>query len=308
MKCQFKWINIVFILILITIFDYQIMNAQAIQLYWSHHPENDIKYYGIYKDTTASPEIEIAKVPATDTNYIDNDITIGQKYYYRITAVDSADNISEFSDDILIIAQHPTPVELVSFSAEFINNNIELIWLTKSENNNLGFEIQKSTDSISFKKIGFIPGSGTSANPHSYNFLDSDICCGKYYYRLKQINTDGSFQYSNIISIEISTPEKFELSQNYPNPFSSSGGATSGGNPGTTIKYMIAREGKISVVIFDVLGRVVRKLVDESKQPGYYEVKWDGKDNDGNNAGAGIYFCRMTGNRFSQMKKMILTR
>ncbi|UCE05319.1 MAG: T9SS type A sorting domain-containing protein [bacterium] len=308
MKDQFKWTNIVFIVIFITIFDYQIINAQAIQLCWSSNPENDIKYYGIYKDTTANPEIEIAKVPATDTSYTDNDITIDQKYYYRITAVDSAGNISEISDDILIIAQHLTPVELVSFSATFINNNIKLIWLTTSKDNNSGFEIQKSIDGMSFKKIGFIPGSGTSANPHAYNFLDSDIGCGKYYYRLKQINADGSFQYSNIISVEVNIPEKFELSQNYPNPFSTKDGSAFAGNTGTTIKYMIAEDGKISVVIFDILGRVVRKLVDEYKRPGYYEVRWDGKDNDGNNAGAGIYFCRMTGKRFSQMKKIILTR
>ena len=190
------------------------------------------------------------------------------------------------------------PVELVSFSAKFIDDKIVLQWNTASESNNFGFEIQKSNDAAIFKKIGFVPGIGTTTKPNSYNFIDTDISFGTCYYRLKQLDLDGSYKYSNIITIEVGVPQQFELSQNYPNPF----------NPETTIKYTIAKGGKVSLVIFDIHGREVKKLMEEHKKAGYYAMKWDGRDNNGNHVSSGIYFCRMFGEEFNQTKKLILIK
>ena len=274
------------------------IKAQAIQLTWDSNPELDIKYYGIYKDVSDNPEIEITKVYTPDTTYLDRDIVPGQGYYYRITAIDSADNISEFSDGIYIVADDPTPVELVFFSAEVIDNKVILKWRTTTESNNFGFEIQKSTDRVNFDKIDFVHGLGTSTRSHSYNFVDKNIPSGNYYYRLKQIDTDGSFEFSDIITAEIDLPQAFELSQNYPNPF----------NPETTIKYSIAKSGKVSLIIYDLLGREIKRLVDGHQDAGYYAVKWDGKDNIAELIPSGIYFIRLQTEEYFAAKKMSLMK
>jgi len=185
------------------------LDAQEIKLSWEANPENDIMYYCIYKDTTTSPKIEVSKVSATNTTYNDNKIVIGQKYYYRIAAVDSADNMSEFSDEISIMAQR---------SASITNEN--------------------------------------------------------------------------------GIPHKTELSQNYPNPF----------NPETTIEYTTTKEGQINLAILNILGREVRKLVDEYHGPGYYAVKWDGKDNAGNKVSTGIYLCQLLFENLCQTRKLVLEK
>ena len=285
-------------LCILILFSNKEMNAQAIKLTWSPNPENDIKYYEVYRDTLSNPETEIAKVYAPDTTYLDNNIVVGEGYYYRITAVDSAENISEFSDEIYITSAVPTPVELVSFSAKFISDQVVLIWNTISESNNLGFEIQKGNDDINFSKIGFVLGSGTSINPHSYEFEDKDVSLGKYYYRLKQINTNGSYEYSNVMEVQVGVPENFNLSQNYPNPF----------NPETTIEYTIAKAGNVNITIYDVLGREIRLLVDSHKAAGNYSVKWDSKDNSDKDVSSGLYLCQMKGDGFNKTIKIMLTR
>ena len=97
--------------ILISIFISSDLKGQHIKLTWSPNPENDIKNYVIYRASTTSQETEIASVPLTDTSYLDYDIIIGETYYYRITAVDSADNISEFSDPIEVPTDFTTTVD-----------------------------------------------------------------------------------------------------------------------------------------------------------------------------------------------------
>ena len=304
---QFRRGSIPLFFILFSVLN-SVIYAQAIRLTWNAIPDLDVKYYSIYRDVTSNPENEISKVYAPDTSYLDYDIIVGQTYYYRITAVDSADNISEFSDEIYIIADNVTLIELVSFSAEFTDDRIVLQWDISCISDNFSFEIQKSDDGKSFNKIGLVPGRGTPTGLTTYNFVDSDITCGKFYYRLKQIHADGNFEYSNITMVELSFPEKYKLSQNYPNPFSPSGGSAYAGNSETTIKYSMAKEGKVSLIIFDILGREIKKLVDRHNRAGYYEVQWDGKDNYGNNAGSGIYFYRMQGKGFCETKKIVLAR
>ena len=126
------------------------------------------------------------------------------------------------------------PVELTSFTANVINKTVRLNWITATELNNSGFEIERmsiltSQVSNSWEKIGFVTGNGTSTEVSTYSFVDNHPAQGKNYYRLKQIDFDGSFEYSNIIEVDFILPIEFSLEQNYPNPF----------NPITTIKYSI---------------------------------------------------------------------
>ena len=175
------------------------------------------------------------------------------------------------------------PVELASFLAVFQKNEILLQWKTVSESNNFGFEIQKSDDQVNYFKIGFVPGFGTTSTPHIYKFTDKIFTSGTYYYRLKQIDTDGSINFSETIEINAQLPQKCHLSQNYPNPF----------NPSTSIQYSIPAPGWVKLAIFDLNGRLIRSLVSENQNSGVHSIIWDGNNNDGNQTANGIYIYRL---------------
>ena len=191
------------------------------------------------------------------------------------------------------------PVELLSFSAESSTDGITLKWETASEINNMGFEIERSTNSIDFVKTGFVKGNGTSTEKRSYSYNDPITENGKYYFRLRQVDYDGKSQYSNTIEIEYrNTPENFALSQNYPNPF----------NPVTTIQFAIpsktnVQTSNVKLVVYDIMGREVALLLNEMKEPGNYEVKFDA-------AGltSGVYYYSLTAGSFSETKMMLLLK
>ncbi len=201
------------------------------------------------------------------------------------------------------------PVDIVSFTANIKDgNNIRLNWTTASETNNSGFEILRSClagrqvaqNDNAWKKIGFVPGYGTTTELKSYSLTDENITTGIYKYRLKQIDFDGTFNYSNEIEVEVDfTPKEFVLYQNYPNPF----------NPTTTIKYKIPSVAsgfslsKVTLKVFDMLGNEVATLVNEYKQPGVYEVEFDASK-----LSSGIYFYQIHAESFNRTKKMILTK
>jgi hypothetical protein len=114
----------------------------------------------------------------------------------------------------------PTPVELLYFAGNLNGNNVELRWRTETEVNNYGFDIERTKDNSDWITIGFVEGHGNSNSPKQYNFIDPDINqSGTYYYRLKQIDNDGTYEYSDVVSVEVGVPKIFYLSQNYPNPF-----------------------------------------------------------------------------------------
>ena len=163
--------------------------SQVIKLILNSNIEPDIKFYDKYRDTMSNPINEISRAYQPNTTYFDKDIIIGQGYYYRVAAVDLADNVSEFSDEIYIYANNITQFALIFLSAEIKEDKIILSWATASESDNFSFEIQKSDDGKNFKRIGVISGRGTSPGLATYNFVDSDISYGTSYYRLKQLSS-----------------------------------------------------------------------------------------------------------------------
>jgi len=205
------------------------------------------------------------------------------------------------SDSLLVL-----PVELDAFTGIPNENSILLKWKTITELNNYGFDVQrKSASNIqthdadlktqfsnrSWKSIGFTEGHGTSNIMHEYSFSDKNLKEGEYFYRLKQIDRDGSFYYSREIKIKILSPNMFMLNQNYPNPF----------NPITNIDYYIPHQSFVVVKIFDPLGRGVAVLVNERKNSGRHSVQWNAF-----NFASGIYLCRLKADNFISMKKLVL--
>ena len=205
------------------------------------------------------------------------------------------------------------PVELVSFTARVNDSNfVVLNWTTASETNNYGFEIERKVgEQADWEKIGFASGYGTTTSPNSYSFIDASVELGEYHYRLKQIDFNGSFAYSQVLDVLIQQsnyngdvshlPETFRLEQNFPNPF----------NPETLIRYQIPEIGlsvPVELTIYNVLGKKIRTLVQKNQGVGYYQVLWDGKNMHGENVAAGAYIYRIKAGDFIDARKMLILR
>ncbi len=187
----------------------------------------------------------------------------------------------------------PVPVELTLFSGSYVNGSVQLEWQTATETNNFGFEIQKRYDNTSYEKIGFVPGNGTTTNGMQYSFEDSDLLAGRIFYRLKQLDFSGDFEFSNEIMVEVLSLTDYQLFQNYPNPF----------NPSTTIKYSVPAQSKIKITLYDIIGNEVSTLFDGIQPSGIHEINLKA-----DNLPSGVYFISMTAENFSKAIKITLMK
>jgi hypothetical protein len=206
----------------------------------------------------------------------------------------------DHNGNIFWVGGSPNPVELSSFSAVILENGIKLKWRTETEINNYGFEIERvlsDSQNLIWKKIEFVDGHGNSNSPKDYSFSDMNLTVGKYYYRLKQIDTDGKFEYSKVIEIDLGAVMNYELSQNYPNPF----------NPTTTIRFSVTESSSINLSIYNSLGEKIEELVNEVKEPGVHTVEFNAESATRQLA-SGTYIYRLQANDFLQIKKMILLK
>ncbi|MCH7964646.1 MAG: S8 family peptidase [Bacteroidetes bacterium] len=189
----------------------------------------------------------------------------------------------------------PVPVELTLFSGRYINGSVQLEWTTATETNNFGFEVQKRYDNTSYEKIGFVPGNGTTTNGMQYSFEDNDLFAGRIFYRLKQLDFNGEFEYSSEILVEVLNLTNYQLFQNYPNPF----------NPNTSIKYSVPVQSKIKIKItlYDIIGNEVSTLFDGIQQSGVHEINLTA-----DNLPSGVYFISMTAENFNKAIKITLMK
>jgi photosystem II stability/assembly factor-like uncharacterized protein len=186
------------------------------------------------------------------------------------------------------------PVELASFTSTVNGNNVVLNWNTVSEENNSGFEIERNSFGAVWSKIGFIAGKGTVNTPQNYSYIDNGLNSGRYSYRLKQIDYNGNYKYYELQNeVVIGVPNKFALMQNYPNPF----------NPSTIINYQLAINSFVSLKIYDLAGKEVMNLVNENQTAGYYAVNFNASS-----LSSGTYFYKLTSDKFSDVKKMIVVK
>ncbi len=203
------------------------------------------------------------------------------------------------------------PVELTSFTVTAQQSNAVLKWRTETEFNNSGFDIERSPSPTiplqvgglgggEWTSLGFAAGAGTSSSPTEYSYTDNNLPAGKYLYRLKQINRDGTFQYSESVEAAINpVPSAFELQQNYPNPF----------NPSTTIRYGLPDRSSVKIAVTNSIGQQVAVLENDVQDGGFHQIDWRA------NVASGIYFYRIEAasivnpnDRFVRVMKMLLLK
>jgi hypothetical protein len=196
----------------------------------------------------------------------------------------------------------PIPVELSSFSAEARNNNVVLNWTTASEINNSGFAVERKygkwkMENGKWESVGFVEGKGSTTEVQSYSYSDGELNVGKYIYRLKQIDYDGSYEYSPEVEIEVLPPQEYSLKQNYPNPF----------NPATTIEYTLPENAEVRIEIYNALGELVRTLINGIVEAGYQKLSFDASS-----LPSGTYIYRMSAKgqsrNYVESKKMMLVK
>jgi hypothetical protein len=186
------------------------------------------------------------------------------------------------------------PVELTSFTAN-VNGlgQVVLNWETATEVNNQGFEIERRTESSEYRTVGFVEGNGTISEPRSYVYTDITAENGINYYRLKQIDFNGTYEYSSEIEVDVNGPLTFDLAQNYPNPF----------NPSTNIKYSVPESGNVKLSVFNTVGEEVAVLVNGFSESGFFEVSFNAYD-----LPSGIYLYKLQSANSVQTKKMMLLK
>lgn len=193
------------------------------------------------------------------------------------------------------------PVELSSFTAAAQGRDVNLSWETKTEVNSSRFEIERTAEGIqSWTKVGQVAASGNSSSPKQYSYTDKKLNSGKYSYRLKMVDADGSYRYSSLVETEIALPKEYALSQNYPNPF----------NPTTRIDYQLPFDSKVTLDLYGITGEKVATILNTEQGAGYYSADINAGQL---NIASGVYIYRMTANsqsgqNFVQVKKLMLTK
>jgi photosystem II stability/assembly factor-like uncharacterized protein len=190
------------------------------------------------------------------------------------------------------------PVELTSFTGKVVDGKVVLNWRTATETNNRGFDIESSSDDITFAKVGYVPGFGTTTESHSYSYSLSLNNSDKQYFRLKQVDFDGTSEYSNIIEVDSPVPDDYTISQNYPNPF----------NPSTKISFAVPVDAKVKVSVYNALGQKITDLTNRQYSAGRYDLNFNA-----GNLSSGLYFYIIqakgnNGSSFVTTRKMVLLK
>ena len=188
------------------------------------------------------------------------------------------------------------PVEMSLFNAYVNGSDVSLYWRSEKEINNAGFEIQRAVSEGQWSKIGYVKGNGNSSEGNDYSYIDRNLSTGTYYYRIKQSDINGNFEYFNLRNaVSIGIPQKYELSQNYPNPF----------NPTTNLGFGISELGFVSLKIYNASGKEVATIVNEVLAPGMYNYQFSTVNYQ---LSSGIYFYTLESGNFVETKRMILLK
>jgi hypothetical protein len=264
----------------------------------------------IFQPATTAPVGIWGGVLGPNLDVVDHNLTIyGTNPGPRSVTMDQVQDMDFSGSNARTYAVGNTealPVELSSFTSNANGRNVSLNWETKTEKNSDKFVIERTkTDAVAntlnWESITSVKAAVLSNSPKQYLFTDKNLQAGKYQYRLKMIDNDGTFAYSKVVEVEITLPKNFELSQNYPNPF----------NPTTKINYSLPNDSRVTLKVYNIIGERVAQLVNEEQSAGYYVVNFGSSYN--KNITSGIYIYKLTaeditGKSFSSIKKMMLLK
>ena len=269
------------------------IDSNNVKLAWEDNSINESGFVIERKmgdSLSVEPYTILGAVLADVITYEDTTVADTTLYTYRVYAL-NADTISDYSNQAEIVSA--VPVEFTLFTATLIGGEVLLEWETATETNNIGFTVQRSNDGARYIDLGFVNGKGTTTNKSLYNFIDNSVLSGKYFYRLKQIDFDGTLNYSKSVYADLGQVNNFSLEQNYPNPF----------NPSTKIRFAVPLNSRVRITIYNQLGEIIAQPVDNYYDAGAHEVEVDMK-----NLASGIYFYKISAGPFSEMKKMVLAK
>jgi len=265
----------------------------------------------LYVGDEGNSRVIVFTSAATKPNGANADNVLGQPDFVTTGGVTSANGLNypstvfidnannhiwipdTYSHRILRYDVAPLPVELTSFTVSAQDQNVLLNWITASELNNNGFEVQRSFLNSEFVTVAFVKGAGTSSLQQEYSFTDQNLSNGKYSYRLKQIDFDGTFEYSAEVEVNVVSLDNYSLINNYPNPF----------NPSTKIGYYLKDRTNVRIVIMNALGEEIAVLANETQEQGFHEVEFNAVD-----FSSGIYFYSLQTSQYNETKKMILMK
>lgn len=212
------------------------------------------------------------------------------------------------SDGVILAAAHgrgvftsffttetPLPVELAHFEAETDAGGVTLTWATATETDNAGFEVQHAEESAqAWHALDFVEGAGTTQEGRHYSYRPADLEPGLHRFRLKQVDFDGNFAYSEEIETYLDVPVHLYLSAVYPNPFSHE----------AVIELTPAKQGPVTVALYDVQGRRIDTLYDGTMAGGRKQtLRVDGRA-----LPNGTYFIQVQGETFAESRKLMRHR
>jgi hypothetical protein len=272
---------------------------ENILITWNENNEEDLSHYVLDKSNDELFETgQYSSITTTEISYLDTVYEDGQVLYYRLSAVDSAENTSDFSDVISIDLSPPSPP--TGLSVEF-DGGILLSWDANPESDFLHYILDKAADSL------FQTDQYSSITTTETSYLDTVYEDGAtIYYRLSAVDTDGFVsEFTELVFIHVVLgiddkliPEVFALHQNYPNPF----------NPTTQIKYDLPENTLVKITIYDLMGRSIKSLVNSNQSAGYRSIQWNATNNLGEPVSAGMYIYMIQAGKFRQTKKMVLLK
>ncbi|WP_337871971.1 S8 family serine peptidase [Ignavibacterium sp.] len=270
-----------------------------------------IAYNANYVHNTMAVKIEAAPEWLIN-NIFSGTVYNGNSMAIQLTFKTEDYPLGSYSMDVVISSNDPLtpsvtvpvqmeiviPVELAGFSAKNDRDNVIIQWQTATETNNQGFELQRRLNGTeSWTVAGYVSGKGTTTERQDYQYIDKQLKAGRYIYRLKQIDLDGTIEYSQEIEVEVAVPDEYVLYQNYPNPF----------NPATTIEFSLPEKSEVVLSIYNSLGEKVREIVNGSMEAGYQRVVFDARELP---SGTYVYQINAKGSTksFIQSKKMALVK
>jgi len=245
--------------------------------------------------SSVDPYLVIDSVAADVISYEDTTVADTTTYTYRVQGFNEF-VVSNFRNQAEVTT--PVPVELTSFTASVADKYVQLDWETATELNNAGFSIQRSKDNNKFIDLIFVKGKGTTTTQSLYSYTDKSVLSGKYYYRLKQVDFDGSVTFSESTKVDLGVPKDYALEQNYPNPF----------NPSTTIRFALPINARVIIKLYNALGQEVITILNTDLDAGIHETVFNAS-----NLSSGVYFYMLkvqgaNNSNFTSTKRMILMK